>query len=213
MSGSKTKSPGLDSIIAAIVRDPQLHARWLNTFSFLEYVGFRKIVKSQRAESLTATVLNHALEEGRHAFRLKKLALALGGAGFDSYAPQTLLCGEEAEDYFQDLDHQTEAEFEDRDEAEKAKLTYLYVTWLIERRALDVYGLYKKAVAGSEIAQRLDGLLAEEDGHLRHVETEIAAGDPDHARRAARLIGLETGLYERFLGALATALGTQAAAA
>ena len=39
----------LEGLISQIVADPALHARWLNTFSYLEYVGFRKIVKSQRA--------------------------------------------------------------------------------------------------------------------------------------------------------------------
>lgn len=213
MNELATRSLSLESIVAKVVKDPQLHARWLNTFSFLEYVGFRKIVKSQRAESLSEIVLTHALEEGRHALRLKKLALALGGKGFDSYAPETLLCGEDAEDYFQDLDHQTEAQFESFDEAARARLTYLYVTWLIERRALDVYGLYRNAVAGTEIAQRITGLLAEEDGHLQHVEAEIAASDPAHDSRKPQLVALENQLYERFLNALAAELGTKAAAA
>lgn len=208
-----TSANRLETIIAKVVKDPQLHARWLNTFSFLEYVGFRKIVKSQRAEGLTSMVLTHALEEGRHALRLKKLALALGGASFDSYAPEKLLCGDEAEDYFQDLDHETEAQFEAFDEGRRAKLTYLYVTWLIERRALDLYGLYRNAVDGTEIAQRLTGLLAEEDGHLQHVEAEIAASDPEHAARTPQLVALENRLYERFLGALTKALGVEAAAA
>ena len=53
----------LEDLIGAIVADPALHARWLNTFSYLEYVGFRKIVKSQRAEVLTAAILGHACEK------------------------------------------------------------------------------------------------------------------------------------------------------
>ena len=88
----------LEGLISQIVADPALHARWLNTFSYLEYVGFRKILKSQRAEVLTAAILTHACEEGRHALGLKKLAVKLGGDGFDSYAPQVLLCGEEADE-------------------------------------------------------------------------------------------------------------------
>ena len=94
----------LEDLIGAIVADPALHARWLNTLSYLEYVGFRKIVKSQRAEVLTAAILGHACEEGRHALGLKKLAIKLGGVQFDSYAPEVLLCGEEAAAYFQGLD-------------------------------------------------------------------------------------------------------------
>lgn len=36
----------LEDLVERIVADPALHARWLNTFSYLEYVGIRKIVKS-----------------------------------------------------------------------------------------------------------------------------------------------------------------------
>ena len=201
----------LETLIGMIVKDPQLHARWLNTFSFLEYVGFRKIVKSQRAEALNATILAHAVEEGGHALRLKKLAMQVGGPAFETYAAEVLLCGEEAEDYFQALDHQCEAQFSDRDEQARAKLTYLYVTWLIERRALDVYGAYKMALSGMAIVQKLEGLLAEEIGHLRQVESELAISDPQHALRAPLVIGLEARLFETFLGSLAAALATKPA--
>ena len=98
----------LDCLAVKIVAEPALHARWLNTFSYLEYVGFRKIVKSQRAEYLTAAILGHACEEGCHALSLKKLAVKLGGAEFDSYSPEVLLCDEEAKTYFQELDQSCE---------------------------------------------------------------------------------------------------------
>lgn len=199
----------LKTLIGTIVGDPHLHARWLNTFSFLEYVGFRKIVKSQRAEALNATILTHAVEEGGHALRLKKLAMQIGGPAFETYAADVLLCGEEAEDYFQSLDHQCEAQFSDRDEPARARLTYLYVTWLVERRALEVYGLYKDALAGTAIAQKLDGLLSEEIGHLRQVETDLGESDPEHASRATALIDIEARLYETFLGALVAALAAE----
>ncbi len=200
----------LEALIGTIVKNPQLHARWLNTCSFLEYVGFRKIVKSQRAEVLNAAILTHAVEEGRHALWLKKLAMQIGGPAFETYAADMLLCSEEAEDYFQSLDHQCEAQFTDHDERERAKLTYLYVTWLIERRALEVYGLYKSALAGTDVCNKLEGILAEEIGHLRQVESDLAESDPQHATRAPLVIGLETQLYETFLGTLAAALAGEA---
>ncbi|HEY5226346.1 MAG TPA: hypothetical protein VIJ06_06095 [Methylovirgula sp.] len=201
----------LESLIGTVVKDPQLHARWINTFSFLEYIGFRKIVKSQKAETLNATTLGHAVEEGRHALRLKKLAIQIGGPAFETYTADVLLCGEEAEDYFQSLDHQCEAQFADRDEEARARLTYLYVTWLVERRALEVYGLYKKVLGGGPIAQKLDGLLAEEVGHLNHVESEIARTDPQHATHGPLVIALEAQLYDTFIGVLAATLTQDAA--
>lgn len=199
----------LETLVGKIVKDPQLHARWINTFSFLEYIGFRKIVKSQQAETLNATTLGHAVEEGRHALRLKKLAIQTGGAAFESYTADVLLCGEEAEDYFQSLDHQCEALFAHRDETERSRLTYLYVTWLVERRALEVYGLYKKVLGGGQIAQKLDGLLVEEVGHLRQVESEIAQNDPQHEAHAKLAEALEAKLYETFIGTLSASISAE----
>jgi hypothetical protein len=196
----------LEACIGAIVADDALHARWLHTFSYLEYVGFRKIVKSQRAEALTAEILTHALEEGRHALGLKKIALKIGGEAFANYAPETMLCGDEAEDYFQSLDGACDEAFADRPEALRAKLVYCYVTWLIERRALQVYGLYKDALGSSPVAGRIAGLLMEEEKHLSDVEAEIGAADPDFATRAPKLEAIEATLYERFIDALVAAL-------
>jgi hypothetical protein len=203
----------LESLIGAVVADPALHARWLNTFSYLEYVGFRKIVKSQRAEVLTAAILGHACEEGRHALGLKKLAIKLGGAQFDSYAPDVLLCGEEAEAYFQDLDKACDEAFADRSKQERAKLSYGYVTWLVERRALDVYGIYKQALGDSEIARKFGSLLAEETKHLADVEALLRAGDPEFSTRSKEFEAVEAAPYQNFNDALTCELARDAAIA
>ncbi len=193
----------LAAVIAVVVKDDRVHARFLNTFSFLEYIGFRKIVKSQRAEIVTRTLLTHALEECRHALLLKKLAVKLGGRDFDFYRVETMFCPEAAKTYFQELDHQCDAKFAQLDDLERSKLVYLYVTWLIERRALDVYGCYKDNLGGSDLAPRVNALLAEEVGHLCAVEAGIAAGDPQHAARSAQFEALEAALYRDFVGAMA----------
>jgi hypothetical protein len=202
----------LEGLIGVVVADPALHARWLNTFSYLEYVGFRKIVKSQRAEVLTAAILGHACEEGRHALGLKKLAVKLGGAQFDSYAPEVLLCGEEAEAYFQDLDQACDEAFADRSEAERGTLTYCYVTWLVERRALDVYQIYKSALGESEIARKLGGLLAEEAKHLADVEAVLHTGDPEFSTRSKEFEAVEVALYQNYVGALIRTLAAAGSA-
>lgn len=196
----------LDALIATVVADPHLHARWLNTFSFMEYIGFRKIVKSQQAEHMTAQILAHAMEEGRHALGLKKLAIKLAGPAFDSYEPETMLCSEAAEAYIQTLDRTCEAQFASAPEAERGRLTYLYVTWLIEKRALDVYNTYKALLPQQEIVAKLEGLLLEEGRHLADVEASMKSKDPDFTERAALLLPREAALYETFLGELADAL-------
>lgn len=196
-------SDRLESLMAIVVRDDQLHARWLNTFSYLEYVGFRKIIKSQRADVLNRALLNHALEEGGHAFLLKNLAVKVGGKAFDFYEPETMLCPDAAKAYFQNLDHGCDEKFLSLPDAERAKIVYLYVTWLIERRALYVYGRYKDVLGTSPLAGQVDELLGEEVGHLRQVEAGLAAGDPEHAARAPALEAFENELFETFVAALA----------
>jgi hypothetical protein len=143
----------------------------------------------------------------------KKLAIKLGGAQFDSYAPEALLCGDEAEAYFQDLDQACGEAFAGRSEAERGKLTYGYVTWLVERRALDVYQVYKSALGESEIARKLGGLLAEETKHLADVEAVLHTGDPEFSTRSNEFEAVEAALYQSFIDALSRELARHVAIA
>ncbi len=191
----------LNTLLPLILRDPYLHASWLNTFSYLEYIGFRKIVKSQCASLLSAETLAHALEEGRHALRLKKLALKIGGKKFDRYDDTTLLCQWEAENYFQTLDRHCETEFSQKEPSQRARLTYLYVTWLVEIRALTVYQTYQ-ALLPENTEVNLSCLLAEETKHLSAVESELQKNDPLFASRKQALRVVELRLYQDYLFAL-----------
>lgn len=191
----------LKQFLNTVVADPPLHARFLNTISFLEYVGFRKIVKSQPAETLSLTALSHASEEGRHALLLKRLAMQEGGAGFDNYRPESLLCGDQAEEYFQLLDHRClESLLDHFSETQARTLTYFYVTWLVELRALSVYGAYLEVL--SQHGRRsplISGLLAEEDKHLNFVLESLRKMDPCFESRGIELQRLENELYQDFL--------------
>jgi hypothetical protein len=198
----------LESIFCLIVADQTLHARWLNTFSYLEYIGFRKIVKSQASNSINSETLAHAVEEGRHALLLKKLAMKIGGAEFDSYAPETLLCAAQGASYFQQLDRSCELLFSTCSLAsDRSRSVYLCVTWLVEARALSVYTLYQKAVDDFGIKTPLTGLLAEEDRHLASVESELRNSLPDFAERLGKIKTLEENLYNQYLLALSKELG------
>lgn len=200
----------LAPLLAKIVSDRDLHGRLLNTLSFLEYIGFRKIVKSQEATTIDVEILSHAVEEGRHALMLKKLAIKAGGEQFSHYSDATLLCGDAAEAYFQKLDKGCEAICQkDTGTTSAARLTYLYVTWLVEVRALSVYGLYQEALAAAGEKLPLHGLLAEEDRHLEAVEQGLLALDPKFSERMALAQQLEEKLYSDYLSALVQELDKQ----
>jgi len=196
----------LDSILSIIVADSNLHARWINTFSHLEYVGFRKIVKSQHASFMDFETLSHAVEEGRHALLLKKLAMNVGGPKFNQYAPETMIAHQQAEEYFQTLDTHCEIQMCEMSDSLKARLTYLYVTWLVEIRALVVYSHYQKALKKIGMKSPLTGLLADEDRHLASVEREIKFTDPNYISRSEKLKRFEAGLYQNYIEALSSEL-------
>lgn len=194
-------SNNLEELIPVIISSPDLHARWLNTFSYMEYIGFRKIVKSQDTSGLSAETLAHAVEEGRHALKLKKLALKIGGSKFDRYEADTLLCQSEAEYYFQALDRHCESNLMSYEKNQKSRLTYLYVTWLVEIRALNVYKMYQ-AQLPKKTDFSLSSLLAEEEMHLFSVKAELRRSDPEFVNRAMDFKEFEIRLYEEYVGAL-----------
>jgi hypothetical protein len=190
----------LNSILSQIVADPILHARWLNTFSYLEFIGFRKIIKSQKSSFIDSKTLEHAIEEGRHALLLKKLAMKFGGNKFNSYSPDLMLCANQAARYFYYLDQACDAEFSQASsKIEQARLVYLCLTWLVEVRALSIYGLYRKTAKNAGINLPLSGLLAEEDSHLKSVEAEMRTRIPNFEVKVEELRLVEKRLYDDYL--------------
>lgn len=193
-------STELSHLLGIIVSDSQLHARFINTFSYLEYLGFRKIVKSQHSEEIDSVVLTHAIEEARHALKLKRYAIKLGGTNFQRYAEDAMLCRKEAEIYFKFLDESVCKSLQSFTKKEISRLTYLYVTLLVEIRALGIYTEYNK-LAGSASSPFV-GILAEEKNHLSVVEAELKSLDRDMAIRLQEFQPIEGKLYELFVRAL-----------
>ena len=195
---NQNQRPSLEGLLAFVVSDRQLHAKWINTFSLLESIGFRKIIKSHKAQELTTEVLQHAFEESRHALLLKKLAVRVGGLGFDTFEPDHLFCGDSAVSYFQTLDAVCARELG------SAKLCYLYVTWLVEVRALQVYEAHRAAAAKGDaacqgVATQLARLLREEESHLDEVEVSLRVLDPEFEMRGAEFQKVERLLFATFL--------------
>ena len=67
----------LEMFFRRIAEVPALHARFLNTVAMLEYIGARKIMKSQRADMFDMELLSHVSEETRHAWLVKRMAIKL----------------------------------------------------------------------------------------------------------------------------------------
>lgn len=65
-------APRWETLLKCIVSSSAMHSKWINTLSFLENCGAKKIAASEHPTQVKKEVLKHAAEEFLHAFYLKK---------------------------------------------------------------------------------------------------------------------------------------------
>lgn len=152
-------------ILTEVVKRPEIHGRFLNTLSLLEYIGARKIMKSQDEARITPTTLAHMTEEIRHAQIIKKLALKVGGDAVKTYAEESLMCGLEARAYIQAIDHAAASVVGPK----SSWVNYLLTTLVIEERAQELYPFYDELLIPRGLGGPLKAIFREEEGHLEQV--------------------------------------------
>jgi hypothetical protein len=191
--------------IQQLIQKPELHARFLNTLSLLEFIGARKIMKSQQEELVTPTVLSHATEEIRHAQIIKKLAIKLGGKSVINYEPRALLCGQEARNYIHGIDYKAQEVLGESD----SWRNYLLTTLIIEERAQELYPYYDAALTPIGLGGPLQTIVREEVGHLEEVVTKlkIAGNVSDDMINAVR--NHESMLYLSFFRSVDAEIATE----
>jgi hypothetical protein len=192
-------------VLRAIVANPDLHWRWLNTLSLLEHVGSRKIFRANLGAEMNEMLLRHAAEEARHALFFKTMARREAGAS-PAFDPGTLLCGASANRYIQSLD----GTVKDHLEPGRHYHCYLLTTYLIEVRAGEVYPLYQEILEGTGTGISLRSIILEEEGHLAEMRAEMETHSLLEA--AHQLAPAEETFFARFLVRLENALQDRAMA-
>ncbi len=200
----------LDEFLAQIITDQITHAKWLNSLSYLEYRGARKIMRALATEDIDEKVLNHSMEEVRHALFFKRLAIKLGGQDFGRYSDKTLLSENSIKNYFYQLDlaaNALVAEFGSKIEI------YQLVTWLIEERAMIVYQKYEillqKRSSSTNVKISLLPVLADESRHLKEVKNHLQVFLLVKGLSLDPLIQIEKRLFEQTLSTLRATLNMQ----
>jgi hypothetical protein len=184
----------LDSLIAA----PQRHARMLNTLSLLEHMGSHKIMATQHSAAIDQATLKHVAEEAHHAFFMKRQAEKTAERALE-YVAEDLLAPSSARMYFQRLEGATVRAL---GPTRSARGAYLFMSMIVEFRALWFYGLYEEALKRARHALSLKRVLGEEQAHLGDMAERLEAGNELDDRRAAQVLAAERRLYERLLGAI-----------
>lgn len=200
----------LTELCQAIVHQPELHCKWLNTLSLMENTGARKISASEHPVHVDLTMLKHAAEEFRHAFYLKKLIGRLDTNSCPTYAPEYLLAPRASRFYLHQLDIAVCRMLLQEDRIDRARMqkgAYLLVTYAIEVRADELYGTYQQALDGVQSRVNVKSIIAEEEGHLEEMQQLLQQFDPAWKTLADRACRLEEQLYNNWIEAVAAEVG------
>jgi len=187
----------MKEILQIITSDTTLEARWLNTLSLLEHIGARKISKTVAQTHPTLQILEHYADETRHAYAFKSLSVQLSKNSSGDY-----LCKDEAITYFQSLDRQVAAWLQENIDPLDQYPNYLLTTSLIERRAMQLYPLYRDVTAQDSVRAELDRIIQEETNHRSGIDRKIRDVLAAAGYKLDDIWPIEEKLFRDFLTAL-----------
>lgn len=199
----------LSLILSQIVADNLLHAKFLNTLSYMENAGAKKISASEHKENVTLLILKHAAEEHRHAFYLKKQIAKLGEDLCPTYTNNELLTPNQTKFYLNNLDIQVCRYLKQHFNLSGYELkfaAYLYVTYAIEVRADELYPIYQDALtkAGSKV--NVKSIILEEEGHLEEMLNQLHVFNADWETHAKAVVAVEDKMFKQWVATLQTEL-------
>jgi rubrerythrin len=172
--------------LAAFCADPAAHARFLNMLSLMEHIGSRKIMLSQGKGALAQSTLRHLAEETRHAYFFKRLAEKLARRPL-SFSETDTIASASARAYMGRLD----AAITQGLNGGGSELPYLYMSLIVELRAVWLYRLYQQVLDTEKTGIALKSVLAEEELHLDAMRARLHEMDPDAPRHIQEFASLE----------------------
>ena len=200
----------LKTFLSAVSADDQTHARFLNTLSMMEHMGARRIMLTQSNKALEQMTLKHMAEETRHAFFFKRQADRFSGRTME-YEDADMIAPSFARMYFKRLESFIALDV--KDEPEPMRVAYLYMSMIIEFRAVWGFAIYQGLLEDRGLSMSLKSLLAEEQGHLSDMEENLESLGVATAERLNKFLEKEQELFERLLERLEEVELTQSAAA
>jgi hypothetical protein len=190
------------SILTRLVPDAPRHARLVNTLSMLEHIGSHKIMSTQHAADIDQPTLKHVAEEAHHAYFMKRQAEKTAQRPME-YVPADLLAPAAARMYFQRLES---AMVRTLARQRSARAVYLYMSMIVEFRALWFYGLYQQTLQRARHPLSLKRVIGEEQNHLGDIANRLELAGELSESRVCEFLGVEKTLYVRLLGSLQRAV-------
>jgi len=195
----------MKSILDKIVQNNLIHAKWLNTLSFMENAGARKISACEDKEKTDIIQLKHAAEEHRHAYYLKKQIGKLQVVGFDFYKENSMIGGKSSQQYLNKLDVLACRYLKNQFNLNGQELkyaAYLFVTYAIEVRADELYPIYQESLTAHQSKVMVKSIILEEEGHLEEMINQLEHFNPDWKIHAESVLRIESELFAEWMKAV-----------
>jgi len=192
----------LETVLLKIISDHHTHARWINLLSYLEFMGSRKIFKTQKNGRISEAILKHAADEARHALILKQMISKItDDSGFEFYNASHILNAYSGFRYMQSLDAMVKkymlSVFGSGEDF--SYICYVYMSYVIEVRANWLYDIYSGLLERNKSAIHVSGIISDEVRHLDDMSREITNIDSKSGEHIKYFLGRESMLFERFL--------------
>lgn len=163
----------LEMILYPIIKNDNLHHRFLYTLSYLENCGAKKIKAMEPAKGSTLLILKHAAEEARHAYFFRRQILKLNK---DPDEDIELLGKRGSRNYLNNLDIKISKCCRDILGLNKNELkmaSYLLTTFCVEIRAEWLFDIYQELLNKKGININLSSIIKEEENHLDEMILEL----------------------------------------
>ncbi|MBV8327326.1 hypothetical protein [Chryseobacterium sp.] len=192
-------------LLKRIVQKGSTHAKWLNTLSFMENAGARKISKCEHPVLVTQIQLKHAAEEHRHAYYLKKQIGKINPDFCKTYENTELLAPVATRQYLHSLDIRACKYLQtvftlNREDLKYA--AYLFVTYAIEVRADELYPVYQDILTEESSKIMVKSIILEEEGHLEEMINQLNEFSSDWKQHADYILMIERELHENWINAI-----------
>ncbi|SDR10676.1 hypothetical protein SAMN05421664_3580 [Chryseobacterium soldanellicola] len=193
------------NLLERIVKDDETHAKWLNTLSFMENAGARKISACEHPTKVSLIQLKHAAEEHRHAYYLKKQIGKLDSQFCKSYEGQELLAPIATRQYLHSLDIKACKYLQNNFSLTKEELkyaAYLFVTYAIEVRADELYPVYQDILTKTSSKIMVKSIILEEEGHLEEMINQLDEFLENWKPHAENILKIEHELHDQWINAI-----------
>lgn len=180
-----------------ITENKPKHHLWLRSLSYLEYIGYRKMVKSVPYTKVNTGVYHHLSDEIQHSFILREIADKQFGLALPITQVTDLVSI--AESYFQGLDSQIDDWIQSKLGQKDPYSSYVWVSYSIEKRAMKVYPQYLAKIKEAPLKLVIQKIIKDEAEHLNYLEKVIREFPENISLDSSPVLEIENQCFEGFL--------------